>query len=101
MSLLKDKDSQRVVLENLYVSRLKSEKEAFAKSDLTTQHVLLGLDEIDLENLRRLLENRWDDPSVFDGMRTIFSSLSMIEEELQAPVVYRHYLRILKILGEG
>lgn len=71
------------------------------KNGLSSRHLLFDLPGIDLRKLTYLLENRWDDPEVVKGMKTIFLSLQAMNSRIPSPQIYRYYFQILSVLGSG
>lgn len=73
----------------------------FVQNGLTSRHLLFALQDINLKKLLQLLNERWDDPVVTDGMHSIFSALQVLNRQIPSPQVYRYYMKILAVLGSG
>lgn len=82
-------------------SYLDEAESAFVKNGQSSRNLLFSLQDTDLSRLLYLLNNRWDDPVVVNGMHRIFSALQVINKRVSSPEVYRYYLQILSYLGSG
>ena len=98
--MMAEKEQTEILRRNLS-DYYNEQNESFSKSPLTTQHILFGLDNLNNANFSKLLNERWDDPSVFRGIKNIFASLASLHSLMTAPQIYRHYINILKVLGSG
>ena len=92
---------QKERLRELQIIHKKNQEKNFASSNLTTSHLIFDIDNLDRDKLDKILENRWDDPQVSKSMQEIFAGLEILAEKIGTPLVYRHYLKILRILGKG
>lgn len=82
-------------------SYLDEAESTFVRNGQSSRNLLFSLQDTDLSRLLYLLNNRWDDPAVNNGMHRIFSALQVINRRVSSPEVYRYFLQILSYLGRG
>lgn len=93
-------NQERVITSNL--EKLNEDaREMFARSPFTFHHLLFNLGSLDENKLKKLAFEQWDNPDVIAGYEVIFASLASLHQYLEDPQIYRHFLRVSKILGQG
>lgn len=88
-------------LDKFLIDYAEESDETFAKSPLTLRHLLFSLPELKTSNLATLLDKRWDDIEVIDGIQTIFGALYSLNRVMKPHQIYRYFTNVISILGSG
>lgn len=101
MSILEKKGEQEHLLKLLFKKYVQNAEANFAFSELTTKHMLFNLENIKENVLKFYLNQQFDRYEVLQNLNLIFGNLYVLSQRYGTPFIFRHYLKIIGILGEG